>query len=250
MLVELLPLLGIIVAAYAVQTSTGFGAGVITLTLGASLFTVEELIALMVPLSLTQTTWVAWRERESISWDWLRWVFPLMGGGMIVAFWALSGLGDERLKPAFGVMVLLLAARELIAMRRPAPSPTPSDDEQPASRVGTVVALLGAGVVHGVYACGGPLLVYATGREGLAKESFRSTITTVWVVLGVALLLQLGLARRLSAESLTRSALLVPAIPVGILIGDRLFARVDERRFRAAVNVMLVLAAIALIVNR
>ncbi|MFT6160837.1 MAG: putative membrane protein YfcA [Myxococcota bacterium] len=42
----------------------------------------------------------------------------------------------------------------------------------------------------------------------------------------------------------------MPASPVGILIGDRLSARVDERRFRAAVNVMLVLAATALIVNR
>jgi hypothetical protein len=143
-----------------------------------------------------RTTWGAWRERESISWDSLRWVFPLMGGGMFVAFWALSGLGDERLKPAFGVLVLLLAAGELIAMRRPAPSPTPSDDEQPASRVRTVVALLGAGVVQGVYACGGPLLVYATGREGLAKESFRSPITTVWVVLG-----ERGVADPLGAAS-------------------------------------------------
>lgn len=244
----LLPLLAIVSAAYAVQTSTGFGAGVVTLTLGASLLSVQELIALLVPLSLTQTIWVAWRERASIDHTWLfSWVLPVMGGAMLVAFWALSGLGDERLKPAFGVMVLVLALWELRRLSAAAtPLPLPGAT-QGKGRVWTVLGLLAAGVVHGVYACGGPMLVYVTGRRGLEKPAFRSTLTAVWAILGAVLLVQLALADRVNGTSLAGSALLLPSVPLGVWAGEHIFARVNERRFRALVNIALACAALALI---
>jgi hypothetical protein len=46
---------------------------------------------------------------------------------------------------------------------------------------------MGAGLVHGMYTTGGPLLVYALGREGLSKHVFRSTVTAVWLVFNVGL---------------------------------------------------------------
>ena len=42
---------------------------------------------------------------------------------------------------------------------------------------------------------------------------------------------------------------LLPGLPVGMLLGEYLHRRVDERRFKLAVYVLLVLAAIALLVR-
>ena len=153
----------LVALAYVVQTAAGFGAGIVLLTLGGQLVSIPELIAVMVPLSLLQTSWIAWRYREGIQWAFLlRQVLPLMGGAMVVTFWLAKDVDADQLKVLFGGMVLLLSVRELWVLRRPGGG-------RPVSAAGGVVALLSAGVVHGVYATGGPLLVYAAGRQGFDK---------------------------------------------------------------------------------
>lgn len=110
-------------------------------------------------------------------------------------------------------------------------------------------ALLGAGVVHGIYASGGPMLVYAIGREGLTKKVFRSTLSVVWILLNGILVVRFILGGVYVPNVLREVAFLVPAVPVGIVLGEWVHDRVDERRFKIGVLVLLVGAAISLIVR-
>jgi hypothetical protein len=126
----------VVVAAYAVQTATGFGAMLVCVT-----------------------------------------------------FLLLTKVGGPWLGLAFGVMVLVLAARDLHHLRVASAAP-----EKPISGAASVTALLGAGVIHGIYAAGGPMLVYAIGREGLTKKVFRSTLSMVWILLNVILVTRFMLA--------------------------------------------------------
>ena len=107
-------LAGIIAVSYAVQTITGFGSMVVCVTLGANLVSIHELVTLAVPMSLLQTGTIVLKHREDVDWTvLLRRVFPWMGTGLLVALVLLQGLEAAWLKPAFGAMVLVLAAREL-----------------------------------------------------------------------------------------------------------------------------------------
>ena len=58
----------VVVAAYTVQTATGFGAMLVCVTLGAQLIGLEEVIRLMVPLSFLQTGYIVIRHRDGIDW--------------------------------------------------------------------------------------------------------------------------------------------------------------------------------------
>jgi uncharacterized membrane protein YfcA len=215
----------VVVAAYTVQTATGFGAMLVCVTLGAQLIGLEEVIRLMVPLSFLQTGYIVIRHRDGIDWGLLlKRVLPLMTLGMGFAFLLLTKVGGPWLGLAFGLMVLALSARDLRHLRSGS-----SDLDKPISRSASAAALLGAGVIHGIYASGGPMLVYAIGREGLTKKVFRSTLSMVWIVLNLILL--------------------VPTVPLGILVGEWVHHRIDERRFRMAVLVLLIAAAISLIVR-
>ena len=69
----------------------------------------------------------------------------------------------------------------------------------------------------------------------------------MWAILGVVLLVQLVLAGKVDQETLTGSLVLLPTVPLGIWAGEHIFARVDERRFRAAVNIALAAAALSLL---
>ena len=235
----------VVAAAYAVQTATGFGAMLVCVTFGAQLIGLEEVIRLMVPLSFFQTGYIVIRHRDGIDWSLLlRRVLPLMAVGMGLAFLLLTKVGGPWLGLAFGLMVLALSARDLHHLRRASASV-----DKPISRPASVAALLGAGVIHGIYAAGGPMLVYAIGREGLTKKAFRSTLSMVWIVLNVVLVARFLLAGDYDREVALDILLLIPTVPLGILVGEWVHHKVDERSFKMAVLVLLIAAAISLIVR-
>ena len=93
------------------------------------------------------------------------------------------------------------------------------------------------------------MLVYAIGREGLSKKAFRSTLSMVWIVLNAILMGRFILGGVYDERVLLRCAVLGPAVPVGILLGEWVHHKVDEKRFKVAVLALLVAAAISLIVR-
>jgi uncharacterized membrane protein YfcA len=231
----------VVFLAYCVQTVAGFGSTVVCVTLGALFLPLEDVVAFAVPLSFLQTTYIVLRHHEGIQWRYLLTrVFPAMGVGMAVSFFAFRDVGASWLKIAFGVLVLLLSARELVTLLRSAKA-------RRLPLAVSITAIFGAGVVHGVFGTGGPLLVYAVGREDFDKRQLRSTLTTVWLVFDAILTTRFALAGKYDRESLTSLALLVPALPLGIAIGELLHRKVDERRFRIGVFALLIAAAVALV---
>ncbi|MFT5679221.1 MAG: putative membrane protein YfcA [Myxococcota bacterium] len=235
---SLLLLGAILILAYAVQTAAGFGATVLAVTIGSFFMPIEELVPLLVPLSLAQTLWIGWRHRKQVDTGYLLGrILPLMGAGMLVGFYALSDLGGSNLKLAFALMILVLSVQELVAMRRGTAAGA-------GSAVTEIVALLGAGVVHGIFATGGPLLVYAASRRAMDKGTFRSTLIVVWLPLNAVLCTQLIVAERLTTAQAPTVGLLLLTLPLGVWLGERIHDRVDETRFRKMVFTLLFVAAL------
>ena len=236
----------VIFLSYAVQTVAGFGSMLICLTLGAHLLEIRDLMTLAVPISIVQTTYIVVRHRKNVDRPLLYRVLPLMGGATALSLWLSAGFTGSWLRTAFGVMILGLALRELWLMR-PANAGV---DRPPPSRLASSVAIAGAGLIHGVYATGGPLLVYAVGREKLDKHQFRATLSAVWLVLGVVLLgTFVFLQERYDEQTSLELLVLLPAVPLGILVGEWMHAHVDERRFKTGVWVLLVAAAVSLLLR-
>lgn len=233
-----LALAAIVAGAFAVEATTGFGATVIALTLAVHLYPLDALIPVLVPFGLALSAAMVWRQHAHADLALLaRRILPLMGLGLALGFAAFARLSSDGLRRAFGVFVVVLAAAELWRMRRPAPA-----GERPLPAPAMHAALLGAGVIHGVFASGGPLLVYALGRSGLEKRTFRATLACVWLVMGTALTAAYAASGRLGRESLIASAALLPALAVALPIGEWAHQRLDETRFRRLVFALLLAA--------
>ncbi len=156
---------------------------------------------------------------------------------MLVGFYALSDLGGSTLKLAFATMILVLSVRELVAMAR-------GSTAGAGSAATEIAALLGAGVVHGIFATGGPLLVYAASRRAMDKGTFRSTLIVVWLPLNAVLCAQLIAAGRLTAQQAPDIGILLLTLPLGVWLGERIHDRIDEGRFRKMVFSLLLVAAL------
>ena len=109
------------------------------------------------------------------------------------------------------------------------------------------VLVLG-GVIHGAFGTGGPFVVIHASKALTDKTHFRAAFSVLWVVLNTILLAKWTLCGDVWSAHI--GALLAVALPFlvgGILLGDFLHYRVNERVFRMIVYAVLVLSGAAML---
>lgn len=236
-------LVGVVFLAFVVEAAAGFGAAVVTVTLASLVLPLPEVLAAFVPVNLLMSAYLVVRYRDRIEREvLLKRVLPLMGVGMVVGMALFHVRGEAWLKGAFGAFVVGLAAVELLRMRK-----VTLVEARPLPPLVATVALVGAGVLHGIFACGGPLLVYVIGREITDKGRFRATLSAVWLVLNLVLLVNYRLAGTLTPATLQRSGILLVSLLAGIAAGEWVHDRLAVRPFRLAVFGLLFVAGGALL---
>ena len=221
-----------ILLAYTIEAVTGFGSIVIALSLGASFLPIADLLPVLVPLNIVSSGYLSLRHRAHIHWPTLlRLILPLMAVGTVAGHLLRQALGGAALQGVFGVLITWFACRELWRMHR----------ANGARRHGPAVMrtlMLGAGVTHGLFASGGPLLVYGLAGTPLDKTSLRATLLALWFSLNFMLTLLYAFDGSL-ARALPRLGVYLPLVLMGIVAGEWLHHRIDERRFRQIVFLLL-----------
>ncbi|MDG9923891.1 MULTISPECIES: sulfite exporter TauE/SafE family protein [unclassified Pseudomonas] len=229
-----------ILLAYTLEAVTGFGSIVIALSLGALLLPIEQLLPVLVPLNIGMTGYLVWRHRAQIDRRLLLGtILPGMVVGTALGYLLLPYLDAALLKRGFGVLILWFAGRELWRLRHAAALPV---RPQWLTRLLT----LGAGISHGLFASGGPLLVYGLAGTTLDKARFRATLVSVWFTLNSLLTAAFLVDGRLQ-PALPQVLAYAPLLLVGLWLGERLHQRFDERHFRIAIYALLLVTGTLLL---
>ncbi|RMF13935.1 MAG: sulfite exporter TauE/SafE family protein [Candidatus Dadabacteria bacterium] len=230
----------IILLSFTTEAMTGFGSIVIAVTIGANFFPIKELLPVLVPLNILLSSYIVWRHHEHIDKGLLfRQILPWCGLGVLIGLALFQYAEGARLKKAFGVLVVVFAVRELYKSLN-----NGDDAPAPLSRLDlrSLPWLVASGITHGLYASGGPLLVYALGRVHIPKAQFRATLSTVWWLLNGAMTIGYLTMGAISIAQAQLIGVLTPLVVLGIVIGEFLHHRIDERRFRIAIFVLLTIA--------
>jgi uncharacterized membrane protein YfcA len=231
---------GIVALAFTVEATAGFGATMIAVALGVHLLPLGTLLPTFVPLGLLLSSWLVFRGRHFVDRRLLLTrILPRMGLGLLVGLAIFENASHDVLRRVFGAFVVVLAALELRRLARA------RQDEPAVPPRAASPALFGAGVIHGMFSTGGPLLVWALGRSLTGKRAFRATLACVWLVLGSTLTLSYALNDRLDAHTLRATAALVPVLGVAVGVGEWAHHRLDEDRFRWVVYLLLLVAGLS-----
>ena len=231
----------IVLVSYTTQAMSGFGSTILALTLGIQLYPIETLLPVLVPLDMLVNLYLVTRHASHVNRRLLsRSILPLMGIGVIAGIVVFQFAQGLILKKIFGLLVILLSARELNRLVRK------HSDQKTLSGLESTVCTVVAGFVHGIYASGGPLLIYALGKLNLPKSVFRSTLAAVWLFFSIILTGSYLIAGEFSRESLRLIAILLPVIIVGLLLGEWLHHHIDEYPFRIFVFSVLLLAGFSI----
>ena len=112
---------------------------------------------------------------------------------------------------------------------------------------------LGAGFVSGVLntsiSTNGPPLVVGLQARKLPPEPFRATLSMVFAISGVVGMALFAGGGKVHVDELVASAIALPAMGLGLMVGFPLRHRVSPERFRVLVLTLLVVAALASIIK-
>jgi uncharacterized protein len=233
---SLLGLSVLVTASFAVEMAAGFGSMLVALSVGALFFSVNALLAVLLPLNICLSFFVVVSDFVCISWRLLlRRIIPLILIGMAVGFaWLHFAPPGLWIKFLLGIVIAGLAFMRLLVKKVALPFLLER------------MLLLTAGIVHALFATGGPLVVTALAGNEIDKSSFRATLALLWLLLNLLVLPRLVADGSLFIGSLWTSAWLIPATALGMTFGQRLHQTIPQERFAKSVSGLLVISGLVL----
>ena len=195
----------------------------ISITLLALLWDVQDVVAITAAFSIVMCFYLAWRLRSHIS---LREIWPMMLGasvGIPLGVTALTSLDPRFIKGSLGAFLVVYSTWSLWSRK-------PSDKK--ISRLWSLPAGFLGGILSGAFNTGGPpVVLYGTERQW-SPNSFRGNVQGFFAPCSALTLSLLSYKGVVTAESLVWNFKLLPFLVVGMVLGDRMATGVEEERFR------------------
>jgi uncharacterized membrane protein YfcA len=237
-----LAFLAIVFGAYFIGTVMGFGTTLLVVTFGAQLVELDVLLPIVSPLNIGLGSYIASRHYRATRWRPLlrRWL-PAVALGVPFGLVLFNLRELTWLRLGFGLLVIVLAGLQLRATL----SHRESAGEPIVGSRGAALLFLG-GIVHGVYATGGPLIVYVLGREIDDKSAFRSTASTLFLPLTIALIVDYLLIGLYTSEVVELGLMSLVPVLVGVWLGEWAHRRINDRAFKLTVWILLLVGGLVL----
>lgn len=242
----------VILLTNIIQGITGF-AGTI-LAMPPSLMLVGYPVAKPVlnVLGLLSGIYVFSGNYRSVCWKELRKIVAVMAAGIIggILIKGLFNGREQALYRLLGVFVICLAVQGGFSLwREKRKGPKKEEQKSRADSPALYLILALAGIVHGIFVSGGPLLISYLTKKIQDKVSFRATISTVWIFLN-SMILADDIRAGLWTPGLCKIQLIsIPFLLAGMFIGGKLYVRMSQRLFMIITYVLLFISGISLLVK-
>ncbi len=235
----------ILLLSYSIQALSGFGSIIIAVTLGTHFFPLSFLLPVIVPLDVLLNSYLVLRYRKRIDYStMLKSVFPVMGFGLMIGIFLFSSFAENKyIEKLFGLFVVLISARELWIQWRNKIS------NKNISRNKTTLFLFSGGIIHGMFASGGPMVVYPISRRIKNKITFRSSLALLWLTFNITLTVSYIISAKINITTIKWSAGLIVIIPISIFLGEKLHSRINEQKFRTIIFALLVFSGLAILLK-
>jgi len=239
----------VIFAARVLESIMGFGGTVLALPILAILTPILDIKSTLVPVlalgNIVCCIGIVWVGRKDLVWSELKAILAWMAIGLPIGFLVAGYASEVSLRFVLGLFVLAVAVAYLI--RRENAEVLQEQSESPLVRAYRRVILILAGVVHGMFTTGGPLLVVYAARALRTKGLFRVTLAMVWLILNIVMVSGWIADSRIAAQAWPLAGITIPFIIGAVVVGDHFHHRLPEATFRKAAYVLLLIAGISLI---
>lgn len=231
----------IILGTNIIQGITGFAGTVLAMPFGIKLVGYGVAKPVLNVLGIISGIYVFIGNRRSVNWKELVKIVVIMTVGILAGVFIKSLLVEEEqiLYMLLGIIVIGLAVKGLFTMER----------EEKGESEFRIILLPLAGIVHGIFVSGGPLLISYLTTRIRDKISFRATISTVWIFLNTLILLDDVRSGYWTPELMKVQLISIPFLLAGMFIGGVLVKRMSQRKFMKLTYILLIISGISLLVK-
>lgn len=153
----------------------------------------------------------------------------------------LSGF-DRALYIMLGIIVIAFAVINAVSFYS-------KKERKKTNPIFETLILIAAGTVHGIFVCGGPLLVAYASKKLPDKERFRSTLSAVWIILNGIIAVSDVLGGSFTGETLTLTFWSVAALAAAMLVGNLIYKKMSRKAFLNLTYVLMIISGISLLLK-
>jgi uncharacterized membrane protein YfcA len=230
------PLIGLL--AYIILGISGFGSALCSIPLLALFLPVQTVVPLVVTVDFLATVSNGLRFREHVEFAELKVLVPAVIVGIFSGVTLLAVLPRRAALLLLGMLVTGYGVYRLVT--RPS--------GKPVSRWWGVPTGLMGGLLGGLFGVGGP--IYATYMAARIHDpaKMRATLSALFSFsTGLRLIVYVISGLLLQSEVWWALLLLLPAMPVGLVIGHHLHARLTREQVGGFISVLLVASGLSLL---
>lgn len=174
----------------------------------------------------------------------------IMLAGMVPGFLIINHFSVNSGVPykTLGIIVIGFTALGIIRSRRQGKN---NDKKQNRLFIDIVMygLLLLSGIVHGMFVCGGPLLVVYANDKLKDSDEFRSTVSAVWIVLNsINMFTDIG-AGRFNGNTVILLLISTAVLFLAMLIGNLIYKHMNKKAFMVLTYTLMAISGVSLLVK-
>lgn len=112
-----------------------------------------------------------------------------------------------------------------------------------------LLVLIASGLVHGMFVCGGPLLVIYASEKLKDREEFRVTVSSVWIVLNSIIMFSDIKAGYFNARLFVLLAISIAILFVALWIGNLIFKKMNKQVFMIVTYALMAISGVSLLIK-
>ena len=236
--------LAVVFFSNIIQCVTGFAGTVLAMPFSVMLVGIDVARPILNIMGIAASVGVVAKNHRAIDRKEFLTILGVTLPGMLLGAFLknrLAGYGSVLFR-ILGVLVILFALMNFVSFLL-------KKDFAEKSKALGYAFLIAGGVVHGLFVCGGPLIVSYASVKLKETDAFRATLSAVWIVLNTILMVTDAVTGSFNGEILLLTAVCLTVLFGAILIGNRVAAKMSKKAFLLLTYALMVISGVSLLVK-
>lgn len=227
-----------------IQCITGFAGTVLAMPFSLMLVGYDVAKPILNVLGLAASVFIVIKEHKSVKVNELIKIVGFMLAGMVIAHFIkdfASGY-DYILYKVLGAIIVGVAIYNAILFFSKKEAPHPN-------LLFSILILLSAGIVHGLFVCGGMFVVIYANANIKEKNEFRATLSAVWLVLNSIIMFSDISAGYMVYDTIILLVISLLVLAGALIVGNLIYKKLSKSVFLQLTYALMLISGISLLVK-
>jgi uncharacterized membrane protein YfcA len=238
---QILILAILIFLGFFIQTITGFGSNVFILTLGILFFDFYQILPIVLSFNIIMCIYIIIKNYKYLNIKLIiEHILIFMGIGFIIGLVISNYIKNLsiNINKLLAILILALSLSELYLLLI-------KKNLKFTNKFTATFWIFVSGIVHAIFATGGPFLVYGLSHLNIDKEFYRISLMFIWLIFNTILLINTPF----SYEHFKLVMYLIGILPISIYLGQKIYNKISIERFQIIIRTVLIFTSLAVLLK-